>query len=119
MRARAFYACVREKERRRGRAQRRKRDEYIERRNETWSERERDGGVLIREATVMPRPTTTTLPPPSQLHILTTIRKIIRHINVVKEEKVDGYIFYRLKFTIISRIKKAGRKLHKIAKSDV
>lgn len=42
----------------------RKRDEYIQRRNKIWSEGERDGGVLIREATVMPRPTTTTLPPP-------------------------------------------------------
>lgn len=68
-------------------ARRRKRGEY------TWREetrhgareRERDGGVLIREATVMPRPTTTTLPPPSQLYILTTIRKIIRHTNEVKE----------------------------------
>lgn len=84
----------------------RKRDEYIERRNKTWSERERDGGVLIREATVMPRPTTTTLPPPNQLHIFTTIRKTIRHINEVKKEEVDEYIFYRLKFMTTSRIKK-------------
>jgi len=43
---------------------RKERDEYIQRRNKIWSEGERDGGVLIREATVMPRPTTTTLPPP-------------------------------------------------------
>lgn len=68
----------------------------MERRNKTWSERERDGGVLIREATVMPRPTTTTLPPPSQFYILTTIRKIIRHANEVKEGEADEYIFYRL-----------------------
>lgn len=62
----------------------------MERRNKTWSERERDGGVLIREATVMPRPTTTTLPPPSQLYILTTIRKIIRHTNEVKEGEEES-----------------------------
>lgn len=62
----------------------------MERRNKTWSERERDGGVLIREATVMPRPTTTTLPPPSKLYILTTIRKIIRHTNEVKEGEEES-----------------------------
>lgn len=50
---------------------------HREKKQDVECERERDGGVLIREATVMPRPTTTTLPPP--LYILTTIQKAIRH----------------------------------------
>lgn len=81
---------------------------YQKRRNKTWSERERDGGVLIREATVMPRPTTTTLPPPPPPRILTTnIQKAIRHrrdlssakiydacLNIRNEEKI-GEDLYR------------------------
>lgn len=87
--------------------QRRKRDEYIERRNKTWSEGERDGGVLIREATVMPRPTTTTLLPPlagfifSQLYgksfaieeYLSIVKMYDSHFNVrSKESRKMSYI---------------------------
>lgn len=94
--------------------QRRKRDEYIERRNKIWSEGERDGGVLIREKRRLCR----ALPPPHYHH-----RQPAPYShNYMESHSPQKNISLSLKFTILALASPEQGKpeeLHKIAKSGV